>query len=881
MKNSVLALVFVTALAFFNACKPSSEIYEIDEMVTLDTIDIKPQEPKMYQAAETRVNDLLHTKLEVSFDWDSTFLYGKAYLTVKPYFYPVDSLVLDAKGFQIHEVALLNKLGEKSPLKYDYDSSFIQIALDKTYQRNDTYRVFINYTAMPNKLEESGSAAITSEKGLYFINPDGKEPNKPKQIWTQGETESSSCWFPTIDSPNEKTTQEIYITVDSNYVTLSNGALIFQTENEDGSRTDYWKQDLPHAPYLFMMAVGEFAVVEDEWKGKDVHYYVEPKYEPYAKDIYPHTPEMLSFFSEKLGYEYPWDKYHQVVVIDYVSGAMENTGAVIFGDFVQGDDRFLIDNSGEDIVAHEMFHHWFGDLVTCESWANLPLNEAFATYGEYLWLEHKYGIDQADYHGLKDLNIYLQSSKTGRKELIRFYYEERMEMFDAHSYHKGGRVLHMLRKQIGDDAFFAALELYLKDNAFKAAEIHHLRLAFEEVTGEDLNWFFNQWFLQAGHPEIKVSHQYIDSTKTLEVEIIQSQEGDNVPSVFELYSNLEIVNHLGKVEILPVHITQREQQFNFSMEQQPLLVNFDANKSLVATINQKFDENEAIVLYEKGKNFVDRYEAIKALKKEKDSISLNVIESALNDPFWKIREEALESSKNLIKARKELLLDKLKSLALEDEKSAVRSEAFYRISKHYQEDVDMDFFKKGLEDKSYRVVSTALDALYEKDAKAGIAAAEKMEKEDNSGIKIAIAGIYAEDGNKAHHPFFQNAIGELSGFNLYPFLATYGEYINKQSDETISSAIPTFEKIGKGDDPWYVRMNAINALVSLYTKYQDQVSDLTNALNSDSAQSDPSKINAQLANAEKMQEALKAALLNIRKDEENVNLERIIDGTLN
>ena len=881
MKNSVLALVFVTALAFFNACKPSSEIYEIDEMVTLDTIDIKPQEPKMYQAAETRVNDLLHTKLEVSFDWDSTFLYGKAYLTVKPYFYPVDSLVLDAKGFQIHEVALLNKLGEKSPLKYDYDSSFIQIALDKTYQRNDTYRVFINYTAMPNKLEESGSAAITSEKGLYFINPDGKEPNKPKQIWTQGETESSSCWFPTIDSPNEKTTQEIYITVDSNYVTLSNGALIFQTENEDGSRTDYWKQDLPHAPYLFMMAVGEFAVVEDEWKGKDVHYYVEPKYEPYAKDIYPHTPEMLSFFSEKLGYEYPWDKYHQVVVIDYVSGAMENPGAVIFGDFVQGDDRFLIDNSGEDIVAHEMFHHWFGDLVTCESWANLPLNEAFATYGEYLWLEHKYGIDQADYHGLKDLNIYLQSSKTGRKELIRFYYEERMEMFDAHSYHKGGRVLHMLRKQIGDDAFFAALELYLKDNAFKAAEIHHLRLAFEEVTGEDLNWFFNQWFLQAGHPEIKVSHQYIDSTKTLEVEIIQSQEGDNVPSVFELYSNLEIVNHLGKVEILPVHITQREQQFNFSMEQQPLLVNFDANKSLVATINQKFDENEAIVLYEKGKNFVDRYEAIKALKKEKDSISLNVIESALNDPFWKIREEALESSKNLIKARKELLLDKLKSLALEDEKSAVRSEAFYRISKHYQEDVDMDFFKKGLEDKSYRVVSTALDALYEKDAKAGIAAAEKMEKEDNSGIKIAIAGIYAEDGNKAHHPFFQNAIGELSGFNLYPFLATYGEYINKQSDETISSAIPTFEKIGKGDDPWYVRMNAINALVSLYTKYQDQVSDLTNALNSDSAQSDPSKINAQLANAEKMQEALKAALLNIRKDEENVNLERIIDGTLN
>ena len=305
---------------------------------------------------------------------------------------------------------------------------------------------------------------------------------------------------------------------------------MFQTENEYGTRTDYWKQNLPHAPYLFMMAVGEFAIAKDEWRGKPVHYYVEKKYADVAKEIYPNTVEMLEFFSTKLGYDYPWDKYHQVVVRDYVSGAMENTGAVIFGDFIQGNKRFLIDNAGEDIVAHEMFHHWFGDLVTCESWSNLPLNESFATYGEYLWNEHKYGKDQADLHIDQDLSVYLGQSRINKETLIRFNYDNRMEMFDAHSYQKGGRVLHMLRNYIGDDAFFAGLNLYLKDNEFQTVEIHNLRLAFEEVTGEDLNWFFNQWFLSAGHQIIEVEKNFADGK--LAVTIQQTQDGPDVPEVF-------------------------------------------------------------------------------------------------------------------------------------------------------------------------------------------------------------------------------------------------------------------------------------------------------------------------------------------------------------
>ena len=295
----------------------------------------KTQYPKSeYHASRTKDFDLLHTKLEVSFDWKKQYLHGIATLTLKPYFYPQNILELDAKGFDIHSIILVAGVQDFEPLQqelqYEYDSLIIKILLDKTYTRDETLLVRIDYTAKPNELPEGGSAAILSDKGLYFINPDGKEPNKPRQIWTQGEPESNSCWFPTIDSPNEKMTQEIYITIDTSFTTLSNGSLIYSKINEDGTKTEYWKQDLPHSPYLAMMAIGKFAVVKDHWQNIEVNYYVEPEYARYAKDIFGNTPEMIEFFSNMLGYKYPWDKYSQVVVRDYVSGAMENTTATVF-----------------------------------------------------------------------------------------------------------------------------------------------------------------------------------------------------------------------------------------------------------------------------------------------------------------------------------------------------------------------------------------------------------------------------------------------------------------------------------------------------------------------------------------------------------------------
>jgi len=242
-----------------------------------------------------RVNNLVHTKLDLRFDYQQSRVMGKAWITLQPHFYPTDSLRLDAKGMDIHEIALLHTNGSKQPLQYTYDQQQLAAQLGKTYTKQQRYTVYIAYTAKPDEYEKMmGMDAMLGAKGLYFIDPKGEDASKPTQIWTQGETESSSVWFPTIDQTQQKTTQETILTVPDPYVTLSNGKLISQKKNADGTRTDYWKMELPHSPYLFFVGVGDYAVIKDTWKGKEVNYYVEKEYGPVARKIFGHTPEMMT-----------------------------------------------------------------------------------------------------------------------------------------------------------------------------------------------------------------------------------------------------------------------------------------------------------------------------------------------------------------------------------------------------------------------------------------------------------------------------------------------------------------------------------------------------------------------------------------------------------
>jgi len=599
---------------------------------------------KLYRASATKVSDLVHTRLDVRFDYAKRYLYGKEWVTLKPRAYATDSLRLDAKGMEIKAVALMD--GEKmQPLKYNYtDAKNLRIHLGKSVAPGTSYTVYIEYVSKPDELKVEGSMAISDAKGLYFINPDSAVAGKPVQIWTQGETEGSSAWFPTIDRPNQKTTSEISLTVPSKYVTLSNGRLDSSKPAGAGLRTDTWKMELPHSPYLFMMAVGDFKVYKDTWRGKEVSYYLEPKFAPYAKQIFGNTPDMLEFFSQRLGVEYPWNKYAQIVVRDYVSGAMENTSATLHGDFVQMTDKQLVDREyqNESVIAHELFHQWFGDYVTAESWSNLTVNESMADFSEGLYAEHKYGVDAADSHKHRNLRNYLRSAPDAQKQLVRFHYADKEDMFDLVSYQKGGAILEMLRAYLGDDVFFAGLQKYLKDNALGNGEAHQMRLAMEAVSGQDLNWFYNQWYFGTGHPVVSIDYAWDAAKKVQSVTVKQTQPGPvfQLPFAIDYYVN-------GKAQRQMVTMTEASQTFSMPLAAKPDLVNVDAQKTLVWQQTDNKPLAEFAYQYAHVPQYVARREALLAAdaKQTTDPAALKLLTAGLSDKFNNLRMVAAERLK--------------------------------------------------------------------------------------------------------------------------------------------------------------------------------------------------------------------------------------------
>lgn len=631
---------------------------------------------KQYKGSDTKINDLIHTTIDLKFDYKKKQATGKAEITLKPHYYKTDSLTLNARGFDIHKVQLSGK--KNISLKYTYDSLLLKIRLNKTYNRNEEYKVLIEYTARPSDLKSRGGWAIMDDRGLYFIDPNSDNP----QIWSQGETQSNSCWFPTIDSPIQKMTQDIYLTVKREYKTISNGLLINSLLNKDGTRTDHWKQDKPHAPYLTMLAIGKFEVLEDYWRDMKVFTFFPDGKIKQAKAVFGKTPKMIEFFSRILKYDYPWDKYYQVVVKDFVSGAMENTSASIFGSYVLNNHSEPRRIQNESVVAHELSHHWFGDLVTCESWANLPLNESFATYFEYLWIEHEYGTYEAGRHLAGDYRRHMMEANYADKNMIRFYYNHRDDMFDTYSYQKGSLILHMLRNIVGDDAFFDALSLYLNRKQYGTAEIHDLRMAFEEVTGKDMNIFFNQWFLTKGYPRLTVKYAYDKKNKTAIVNVTQTQKSKypvyNLPVTIDLYYKDKTVRK-------KVVIDKRLSELKFYTPEKPLLINFDATNSILCSLTETKTEDEYIFQLKNAPLYKDKKNALKFFKYKFDAKTNKLTEALLfllDHKDYEIRKEAmfiLQSPKDTILAKK--YVEKLKYISKNDPYEYNRTIALQKLKK--------------------------------------------------------------------------------------------------------------------------------------------------------------------------------------------------------
>ena len=827
MNHRFLSVVgLAVAMAFSGGCSSSKHLAKsgAEGMITgskapATTAETPVWAPKKssFNPSRTLEHDLLHTKLRVSFNWEKQQLNGLAELTLKPYFYPQSKLTLDAKGMDIHAVNLM-KGYNGTALKYEYDSEKLVIDLGKTYTRTEEYTIEIDYTAKPSELKVKGSDAIAQDKGLYFINPLDTDPYKPRQIWTQGETEANSAWFPTIDSPNERMTQEIYITVDPKYTTLSNGVFMYSRRNADGTKTDYWKQELPHAPYLAMLAIGEYAVVKDKWRNKEITYYVEPEYKHTAKKVFGNTPEMMEFFSKKLGVEYPWAKYAQVVVRDFVSGAMENTSASTFMEDLQMNERELLDKHWDNIIAHELFHQWFGNYVTTESWANLPLNEAFANYSEYLWAEHKYGADEAAYMQMDELAQYLDEAETKREPLIRYHYADKEDMFDSHSYAKGGRVLHMLRKLVGDEAWWASLNRYLTQHKYTAVEVAELRIAFEDVTGMDLMWFFDQWFMKPGHPELKVSHTYQNGELNLRVQ--QLQDTVYMP-IYRLPLKVAVWAN-GKRTDYPIVVEKAEQSFSFKMGGEPQLIVFDAEQQLLATVSHEKTKQELVYQFYNANMLAPKLEAIVKLQEQlSDAEVIKILKAGLKDEYWVIRSASVNTLSQLESNDAALVLDDIKRLAVQDKKGAVRADAILALA-NWGGDKYKQLYLDAMRDSSYTVAAAGIIAY------AGIGAPDtmerlaKFEKEKGEDVTLALSSYYAVQGGPEKYDWFVRKIRQSKGGTLYYLLQSFGAFLAANPNTNTPEAIDILKGMAQNHHIYYVRGAAYQALMVMSEKPEVQ-----------------------------------------------------------
>ena len=790
-----LSFLFAAVLCAFVSNAQGSK--DTVQQVTGDTVSVTaPAGAPVYRASATRVWDIKNTRIALKFNWNEKTADVREWIKLRPYFYATDTLVMDAKSMRIDSVMLVGKKGNTN-LKYTYEKDELKIRFGAAYKMTDTVELYLKYTAMPYAVQTGGSGAITDDRGLYFINTDYKVPHKPAQIWSQGESESNSHWMITIDKPNTRFTTQVELTVPDSMTTLSNGAMIKQVKEKNGLRTDIWKMDMPIQAYAVMLSVGKYSIIKDHWKNKEVNYYVEPEYAPYAKLMFNHTPEMIEYFSQRTGVSYPWNKYDQVVVRDYVSGAMENTTAALFGEFMNQNAREIADRNSEDVVSHELFHMWFGDYVTCESWTNITVNESFANYGEQLWRTYKYGKAAGEELAYNDLQGYIGSSQLNDPQLVRFYYDSREDVFDAISYNKGGAILRYMNNLMGDAAFDRSMNLYLTKNALHSAEAQNWRLAVEEATGQDWNWYFNQWYYHAGHPVVRVAYNYNDTTQKLMVTVTQAQSESQSDSNFLYKLPLKTEVFYGNEKsIVDWNITKKKDTFVYAYKngERPLIIP-DYQHLLPGEMKDGKKPAQWLMQIMHADDYVSRRLAVGAAGRVmSDSSSQAVIDQALNDPLYSIRRIALGNLEKVQSDKyRKRWTNKIMIMAMADSNKEVRATAFAVLGE-WKVNAAKDNMLKVLNDSSYELAGKALEALGKIDKDTAYILAKVLVNTDpKAALSGAIWSIICKKGADDDIVLIEKRAPYLLGTKKFSFAFSLNSYLkNVKSENSFKRAVDVY-----------------------------------------------------------------------------------------
>ncbi|HXX70088.1 MAG TPA: HEAT repeat domain-containing protein [Polyangiaceae bacterium] len=582
-----------------------------------------PSSTRHYERARPFAID--HLALDIALDVPAKSIRAAATLDVRRVDRSADELSLDAIGFDVRSVSI-----DDRSVSWRYDGRSLVVAWEAGC---DGGRVVVAYRAIPRR-------------GLYFLEPDESYPDRPRQVWSQCQEEDARHWVPCHDSPHLKMTTELTVQVPAGWYALSNGALVSSLKPEGGDWTYHWKMDQPHASYLLMLAAGEFAVVPGEvtvaGRSIPLAYLVPGGRAGDVERSFGRTPDMIRHFSEVTGVPYPWNKYAQVVVADFIFGGMENTTATTMYEHVLLDERASLDVGSDDLVSHELAHQWFGDYVTCRTWYEAWLNEGFATFFEHVWREKHLGKEEYEY-GLKvDLDAYLlEAHGRYRRPIVCQDYDAPLDLFDRHLYEKGGLVLHALRIELGDEPFWRGVHAYLTANANGVVETRDLQRALEGVSGQSLGRFFEQWLYKAGHPEIEIELAWDRGILSIGTKQTQSTS-DGVPACFDLVIDLDVFDRTGRPARRSVRVMERQQSFALPVSERPSFVVIDPEARIVGEARLKAPGDMLREQLSKAPSARGRWLAAQALGRVDDASTTEALERTLRneDEFWGTRAEA-------------------------------------------------------------------------------------------------------------------------------------------------------------------------------------------------------------------------------------------------
>ena len=511
--------------------------------------------------------------------------------------------------------------------------------------------------------------------GLYFVAPERHPGLSAHELWTQGEPEGHRHWFPLYDHPSDKLTSEVIATVDSALQVLSNGSLRNVRANGDGTTTFHYAQNQPHAPYLITLVAGDYERIDRSVQLANrirlpISFWTFPDRREDAVRTLGRTAEILSFFSEKTGVPYPWDQYAQIFVREFMWGGMENTGATTLTEGSLVDERAWIDYDPDGLIAHEAAHQWFGNLVTTRDWSNIWLNEGFATYAEAAYQEEHVGPDEFSFNMLQDRDTYFRETRRYLRPLVWDRWLAPIDLFDRHAYQKGGWVLHMLRREVGDESFWNALQHYLEEHAYGPVTTDDFEASVEAVLGDSYGAFFDQWVRSAGHPVLQVRYTHNAEAGKLRVVIEQVQEGELVPDVFDVPLTLE-VQSLGGADRYDLELKGRVEDFTFDLGAQPRFVLPDPDLNLLAEIRVDQPAAAWVAQLRAALEPVSRALAARALRSFASDPALPVgLRTALeNEPSARVRTEIVKTLGVLPHARS---VERMLLTASQDEAPLVR-----------------------------------------------------------------------------------------------------------------------------------------------------------------------------------------------------------------